>query len=330
MEGNFNFKPPKDPMLPNPELYNLIPKNRQKSDDRKEVEHPETDLFCFINQIKSFQPTLTVESCNNNSHLLNLLLACKDGDSETVSLTLSLSKRNSFFSSPNFSLPRKPSGSRNISLGGARKQSPQIEDEIKLEQNETKNNINEPKVEIKITDTNSELWSCLHVACYYSHVNIVSLLLQNGADINAKTQQGWTPLFISTLQNNSLISKLLLTNKNLDAMGQSNSFKCSPLHLSAFHSNVEIFDSLMQLGMPLQDDQNRMNPLFYAYCSKKPTLPMIRLICTYLSQQNITVLSLRACGMVSLPPDDVLELFKSLEVIIYFTFLISKETYIYI
>jgi hypothetical protein len=37
-------------------------------------------------------------------------------------------------------------------------------------------------------------WTPLHYACLYGHAEVVKVLLEKGANVHAKTNSGWTPL----------------------------------------------------------------------------------------------------------------------------------------
>jgi ankyrin repeat protein len=59
-------------------------------------------------------------------------------------------------------------------------------------------------------------WYLLHVACAIAknthNLEIIKLLLENGADINAATEAGWTPLHIAVYQDIPIIIPTLIAN----------------------------------------------------------------------------------------------------------------------
>jgi ankyrin repeat protein len=52
----------------------------------------------------------------------------------------------------------------------------------------------------------------LHWAAWYGHVEIARLLLQNGAEVNAKERNGWTPLHWAAYRGHFDILHLLVEN----------------------------------------------------------------------------------------------------------------------
>lgn len=55
-------------------------------------------------------------------------------------------------------------------------------------------------------------WTPLHVAAWYNQVETVELLLDYGADVNARTKFDWTPLHCAALQGSIDCVRILLDN----------------------------------------------------------------------------------------------------------------------
>lgn len=75
----------------------------------------------------------------------------------------------------------------------------------------------------------------LHKACYNNHVDIAKLLIQYGADVNARTELQWTPLHSAAKWSNAECVALLLqhgADVNAGSEGLQN-----PLHIAATVSN---------------------------------------------------------------------------------------------
>ena len=51
--------------------------------------------------------------------------------------------------------------------------------------------------------------SAIHLAAHRGDVSIINILLQNGADINARNEEGKTPVLFASLANNTLAVKTL-------------------------------------------------------------------------------------------------------------------------
>jgi hypothetical protein len=58
---------------------------------------------------------------------------------------------------------------------------------------------------------NNKCTNALHLASEKGHVEVVEFLLDNGADINAKTGRGYTALMYAKLNNHENVEKLLIS-----------------------------------------------------------------------------------------------------------------------
>jgi ankyrin repeat protein len=65
---------------------------------------------------------------------------------------------------------------------------------------------------LQINNVNSLGWSALAIACGYSknNDNLIKMLLDAGANINLQTNDGYTPLFISTCINSEKRTEMLI------------------------------------------------------------------------------------------------------------------------
>lgn len=75
----------------------------------------------------------------------------------------------------------------------------------------------------------------LHRACYNNNVDIAKLLLQYGADVNARTVDQWTPLHSASKWSNAeCVALLLQYGADVNAVSEG---RQNPLHIAATVSN---------------------------------------------------------------------------------------------
>ena len=55
-------------------------------------------------------------------------------------------------------------------------------------------------------------WTPLHEAAHNGKIEAAELLISNGADVNVKEKDGWTPLFLALPSGNKDLIALLLNN----------------------------------------------------------------------------------------------------------------------
>jgi ankyrin repeat protein len=87
-------------------------------------------------------------------------------------------------------------------------------------------------------------WTPLLVACQNGHDSIVSLLLEKGADVNVKDEDGWTPLHEACQNGHEAIVSLLL-EKGADVNAKDNGGE-TPLHKARYNGHEAIVSILLE------------------------------------------------------------------------------------
>jgi len=85
-------------------------------------------------------------------------------------------------------------------------------------------------------------WTPLHFAVYYGHKEIVELLITKGAEVNAKDNNGWTPLHLAAENGRKQVAELLIAN-GADVNAKDNN-GWTPLHLAVDGGHTETADLL--------------------------------------------------------------------------------------
>jgi len=94
-----------------------------------------------------------------------------------------------------------------------------------------------------------EVENLLHWAAGEDHPAVAEILLDNGAEVDAKTNDnfGWTPLHLAASNDHITIAKLLLENgANVDA--QDNYVGLTPLRFAANQNNPAVVNLLLAFG----------------------------------------------------------------------------------
>ena len=90
----------------------------------------------------------------------------------------------------------------------------------------------------------------LYIAAEDNHIEIVNLLLKGKADVNSKTDIGWTPLFIGIFHGHTDVVKLLLQEGGADADLPRND-GWTPLMVAAHKGRTAEVELLLALeGIP--------------------------------------------------------------------------------
>ena len=138
---------------------------------------------------------------------------------------------------------------------------PQLTQELIKEMNQSVNDIDMPRIQILIergADVNAKIndgYTSLHWASYFNAIETANFLIEKGADVGAKTNGGWTPLHTAASKDNIELAKLLLeAGADVEA---KNVYEVTPLHVASFHNALEIAKLLLDRGSDVEAKNNR-------------------------------------------------------------------------
>ncbi|WP_158856601.1 nSTAND1 domain-containing NTPase [Lunatibacter salilacus] len=99
---------------------------------------------------------------------------------------------------------------------------------------------------IHINHQTEDGWTPLHFALRYGSDEIVKELLnKENICINIQTEDGWTPLHFVARYRNKDLTKLFLTQKGIEVNHETVKNKYTPLYLSTFNEDFEVFKSIL-------------------------------------------------------------------------------------
>ena len=101
----------------------------------------------------------------------------------------------------------------------------------------------------------------LHIAARNGHVEIVKLLLEHGANPNTKNDYGWTPLHYASYRGHVEIVKLLLERSANPNTKDNNGW--TPLHIAAHKGDVEIVKLLLERSANPNTKIDNISTLIY-------------------------------------------------------------------
>ncbi len=123
----------------------------------------------------------------------------------------------------------------------------------------------------------------IHAAAFEGQTRIVELLLVKGADINAVTQSGYTPLRRSVDQGDLVMAKLLLEKGgNIET---TDKYGLTLLHIVAQTDQIELAEFLIEKGVEInaRDKNSKFTPLDFALDGEDEMIEMLKrhgAICT--------------------------------------------------
>ncbi|KAL6831423.1 ankyrin repeat-containing domain protein [Trichoderma sp. SZMC 28015] len=91
-----------------------------------------------------------------------------------------------------------------------------------------------------LPDSNDDIQTPLYLASFHGHTNILRLLLDEGADVDKSSENGWTPLH-AAYDNPTNVKLLLSHDADINAISESGSI----IHLVAKHNKVEVLSILL-------------------------------------------------------------------------------------
>ncbi|CAG0905442.1 unnamed protein product, partial [Cyprideis torosa] len=110
-------------------------------------------------------------------------------------------------------------------------------------------------------------WRPLHLACDKGHFPCVRLLVNAGADVNARTANGRTPFLIAAELNHVEILRLL-AHSGAD-ISLADDDRWTPLHFAAGEGHTSSVACLLEMGAPVEAEEKKLKarPLHLACVS---------------------------------------------------------------
>jgi hypothetical protein len=87
-------------------------------------------------------------------------------------------------------------------------------------------------------------WTPLHLALYHGHADVVKLLLEHKANVEVKDIDGWTPLHLASYHGHAYVAKLLLEHEaNVEA---KDTYRRTPLHRASYDGHADVVKLLLE------------------------------------------------------------------------------------
>ena len=81
-------------------------------------------------------------------------------------------------------------------------------------------------------------------ACKSGSIELINQLIENGADVNTKDDNGWTPLHWAAFRGHEGVVKLLINNKA--SVDIKNNHAETPLHYAAYNGHEGVAELLLK------------------------------------------------------------------------------------
>ena len=123
-------------------------------------------------------------------------------------------------------------------------------------------------------------WTALHIAAFYGNLERLSELINQGADINAATNNEETILHLASRAQkpNIELLKYLLENKEIKQKleaRQKNGW--TALHIAAFYGNLERLSELINQGADINAENNAKETILnLAARAQKPNVELVK------------------------------------------------------
>ena len=97
-----------------------------------------------------------------------------------------------------------------------------------------------------VNQADDEQVTPLILACWYNHLEIVNLLLnQAGIDVNKTQQTGWTPLYIACMRSDVNVVKALLNKDGINVNQATTMYGYTPLMVACEKGHLEVVNLLL-------------------------------------------------------------------------------------
>ncbi|WP_264376206.1 ankyrin repeat domain-containing protein [Wolbachia endosymbiont (group B) of Idaea aversata] len=107
-----------------------------------------------------------------------------------------------------------------------------------------------------LTSCNNDNWALLHYAVHYSNFDMVSFLVDKGANIEIRSKEGQTPLHLAVEEAKQNIINLLL-DRGADIEAKNNDGR-TPLYLAAYNNDSGVIELLCNRIKTKSNDASKM------------------------------------------------------------------------